>query len=374
VLESYRALATAETGFDDERVLTMATWLPVPNDPSAGQYADPKRRVDFFDHVLDELTSQGDVAEAAATSLLPLGGTFSVPISRAGPPGAPSHTPTLAEYRLVTESYFQVMGIEVLAGRAFRRTDEPGAAQVAVVSRTFAARRLRGEDPIGQRVCIGPTTAKCMDVVGVVADVPHSRLGEPPSEAVYANLRQNGQSAVAMAFVLKTIAPAGAHMTEAVGALHRVDPGIPAFSVRPMADILKNARAKERVLSLLFGVISVVTGLLAAVGIYGVVSSAVERRHLEIGIRLSLGGARAGVLGLLVREGLWSGMRGVRLGMFAALGFGRLMVTFLPEVEAVDSGILVGAVVLGTSIVAAACVVPALRATGINPAEAVRAD
>jgi ABC-type antimicrobial peptide transport system permease subunit len=213
-----------------------------------------------------------------------------------------------------------------------------------------------------------------MEIVGVVADVPHERLGEPPGEAVYASMAQNGQSQVAMTFVLKTVDRPAAHITEAEGALHRVDPAIPAFSVVPMADIVARARGKERLLSVLFGVISVVTGLLAAVGIYGVVSSAITRRQLEIGIRLSLGGARVGILRLLVGEGLWLGLLGVATGLLASLGLGRLMVSFLPEVEAVHPGVLAGAVVLATSIIAAASLVPAVRATAIDPARAVRAD
>jgi len=244
---------------------------------------------------------------------------------------------------------------------------------VAIVDQAFVDRFLPGIDPVGRR--IHPTnTPSWLEIVGVVRNVRQGPLRFPSEPTIYRSFRQNRVIMAAMSFLLKTGDRPAAHAEAAAGVVREVDPDLPTYSVFPMDRVVANARRQERLLMVLFGIFSGLTGILAALGVYGVVGSAVTRRSREIGIRLALGGAKPGILRMLLGEGMRTGILGILFGLVLALGLSRLLSSFLFEVQPGDAGIATGSVALAVLIVTLSSLFPALDATRIDPAQSVKAD
>jgi predicted permease len=374
LFKSYRVVGSVDLGFDPDRVLTLATWLPVPNEAGQGGYEVPERRIGFFDRVLDEMIQISGVEHAGMTSILPFHGTSRLPVGVKGGRDADGAGLPLAESRIVSGGYFRAMGIELLSGRTFRRSDALGGPLVAIVNRAFVERYFAGEDPLGQAIQVRIPQSWWLEVVGVVEDVTHGPMGRPPAETVYTSFRQYGSAMIAMSFVLNTSDRPEAYADAAVAALQRVDPDVPAFDVAPMGQLLSEARRQERLQTVFFALVSLLTGALAALGVYGVVSSSVAQRSGEIGVRLALGGARTGILRMLLSEGMRLGALGASTGLVLAVASTLLLRSFLHGVQPTDLGIMAGAVALTLSLVTLASLVPALDATRIDPAEIIKAD
>jgi putative ABC transport system permease protein len=358
-------LQAVDLGFDPKGVLVGQVL------PPATKYPNGAARIAFYDRLLERVSAIPGVDRAALSSVIPLGGDSDMDVlveGRALPQSNADATTTW--YRVVSADYLQAMGIPLRSGRHIA-AGEP--APVVVVSEAAARRFWPGEDPLGRRVRFSMRPdAPWFTVIGVAGDV---RMRGP---------REGGRTEMYLPYwhfpeagtnvVLKAQA-SPLHLTAALrGAVREIDPDLPVSGIETMEAVAAESIAEPRFLALLTGAFAVLALALAAIGIYGVMSYVVATRTNEIGVRMALGAARSQVFRLVVGEGLALALAGAALGFGAAFALGRSLGALLFETAPADPATYAGtaAVVLGTALLAG--VLPARRATRVDPAVALRAD
>ena len=369
MLKSFMRMRAVNPGFRPENVLTMTVDLP------DSVYRTPDDLKAFHERTLDRLAGLPGVVAAGAVNWMPLAGPlimgdFQMEGGRKLPPGF------LADKPSVSPDYFRVMGIRLLAGRYFGAQDTAAVPGVVIVSRTVARRLWPGEDPVGKRISMEdhPTAADWLTIVGVVADIVQSDLRKQPSATVYQPYVQVPQPFFLshMSFVLRTgFSPQS--MAPAMRAvLREVDKDQPAQSVATMEEVLGATIAEPRFQGRLLAAFSMLALVLAVIGIYGVLAYSVAERTHEIGIRMALGAEKNAVLGMVLRRTLALAAAGIALGTAGALGVTRVLEKFLFEVTPTDPAVfgLVAAVLAGAALMAG--LVPARRATRVDPVIALR--
>jgi len=365
LLRSFSRVVHADPGFRSEGVLTASVPLPQASYPEHDQRAAVARRA------IDNARVMPGVRQAALT--LPLLGGWQSGFSVEGRPEAgPGQLPS-ADITRVSSDYFEVMGVRLIEGRTFADRDATGAPLVCMVDETFAKAHWPGESPIGRRVKFGRHSNAenpWMEVVGVVAHVKNYGVDEDSRAELYLPYLQN--SVGAFTLVVHTDAdPASlaASIRRAVGA---ADAGLPVYSVRTLDDIVYDRTAQRRLAVLLISIFAGVALLLAAVGIYGVMSYAVAQRTREIGIRMALGAERDHILRMVLRHGTALAVAGVGIGLVAAFGLARLITSLLFQTSAADPPTfsIVPAVLIAVALLA--CYLPARRATRVDPLVALR--
>jgi putative ABC transport system permease protein len=284
-------------------------------------------------------------------------------------------------WQIVGEHYLPTMGIRVLSGRGFRPGDDERGQPVALVNQAFAKKFYPGEDPVGKQLrATGNKSAPLSTIVGVVADVRQRGLETPAGTELYLPLRQmplvtKGATRL-MNVVLRTSTDPTALAGMVRGEVASLDPSLPVFNLQTMDNVLAGALARPRFLALMLGVFSGLALLLAALGIYGVMSYAVARRTHELGIRLALGAGIGSVVRLVVGQGLALAAVGVGLGVVGAvvcnLALRRVLANLLYEVGAFDLPTFAAVAVLAVLIALLACYLPARRATRVDPVIALR--
>ena len=363
LINSFWRLQQVDRGFDARNVVTLNLTL--------SRYSNTQQQVAFLKEVLERVAHVPGVRSVGVTSTLPLrGGPATTFVIEDRPPVALGDEPS-ADIRVIDSNYFQTMGIPVRAGRAFARADWINAPKVMVINETMARRFWPGEDPIGKRVTMrdwGPPLTG--EVVGVAGDVKADGLDSESRPMIYWPYPQF--PVIFNNIVVRTeadpIGLAGAIKSQ----IWSVDPAQSVASVATMDQVLSSSVAPRRFNMLLLGIFAAVALVLAAVGIYGVISYTVSQRTHEIGIRLALGARGADVLKLVVGQGMVLVLGGVGLGLAAAAGLTRLMSTLLFGVSATDAPTFVVVAVLLSGVALAACVVPARRATRVDPMVALR--
>ncbi|HET6900207.1 MAG TPA: ABC transporter permease [Vicinamibacteria bacterium] len=361
MMRTLRALQTVDVGFDGRSVLTMTVSLPVTRYQTAAQ------RTAFFDGALERIRALPGVTAAGAIDDLPLSGGSVQPIVVQGRPELlPRDQPTV-QVRAMTPGYLEAMGIPVLRGRDVAASD----VDVMLVSRS-AARLLWGDaDPIGQRVTL-PLVSRTQtrEIIGIVADVKQGSVSEAALPSVYNYTRERNQPGLAL--VIRTSVPASAMAPAATGVIRALDPEQPVANVRTMTEVRDEQLTSQRLTALLFGFFAAVALTLATVGIYSVLAYIVRGRSREIGIRSALGAQTGDVLRLVVREGMTPALIGIGTGMVAArvaaLGLDRLVF----GVSASDPLTLAGVAITLGLVALLASLVPAYRATRLDPATVLR--
>jgi putative ABC transport system permease protein len=373
LIRSFWNLMRVDAGFDRTNLTTFNVVLP------AQQYADSMRRVAFFDNLSAKLAAIPGVTAAAEMSGLPP--TRQVNANDTDFEGI-ERTPTspaqnVDYYQQVTPNYVATMGIPVLAGRAFTSTDVQGAPAVVMVNQTLAKLFYPNTNPIGRR--IRPAGAQTwFTIVGVLKDVKQGGVDAKTGTELYFSYPQLpayfGQAPRNMNVVLRstlatpTLAPA---IRAAVASL---DPALPVVKLRSMDDVFSDAVSRPRFLAQLLGIFASVALALAALGTYGVLAYSVAERRREIGIRMALGADQRGVLGMVLSQGMTLAVGGLVLGMLGAIGLTRLASTLLFGVSPADP-LTFGSVAAFILLVAlAACIIPARRATRVDPLVALRQD
>jgi predicted permease len=370
LLRSLQRLFAVAPGFDTSHLLTMQVQT------YGRRYDDDSLCNRFFAQALEAVRQVPGVTTASFTTQLPLSGDdasleiYGVQLER-----RPNTPETIDAYRYAVEpGYFETMGIPLRRGRLFDSGDIAGApVRPVLISESFARRAFPGQDPIGQRLRIGGRVDRPWDViVGVVGDVKQVSLAAPQLEAVYVTAAQwlwaDGTRwlTVRARGDVATLAPA-IRM-----AIWSVDKDQPIVRVAMMDTLLAATAAERRFALTLFEAFGIVALLLAAIGIYGVLSGSVSERTREIGVRLALGAQRRDVLALILRQGAPLTLSGVGLGLLAAWAVTRALTKLLYAVSATDPWIF-GAVTLLFSLVALiACYLPARRATRVDPMAALR--
>jgi putative ABC transport system permease protein len=372
-----RRLTLIDPGFKPEGAVTLQFTIP------PGKYPDHVRQVDYIGRVLAEVRRVQGTRAAGATYYLPLGdGDVNGDFTVAGDPPAEAGHERYAGYRMVSGDYFGAMGIGLRRGRLLREDDRAGTPHVAVVSEALARQAFPDGNPIGRRITFGDGVEDVdwMEVVGVVADVRHAGLTMDPGPEIYVPFAQISPrlwavfAALQVSVVIRTDTDLASLGVALKSTIHAVDPDQPVSGPHRAGELVAAAVAQQRfgmVLLLAFGGLALV---LAAVGVYGVMAYAVSRRTRELGIRLALGARPGEVRALVLGQGLLLAGAGIALGLVCALLLGRLLVGLLYGVRPADPAVLAAVTALLAVASALASLVPAIRATRVNPVDALRSD
>ena len=360
-VRSFIQVQRVTSGFDPEGVLTVGIA------PASTRYTAAAQRAEFWERVVKTVGQVPGVQRAAAISRLPLlhgNSTRGLAIK-----GAPPDLQATANYRTASPDYFGVMGIPLLRGRPFEDGDREGRPMVAIVSSSMAQRYWPGRDATGQQFQInvpGPEYT----IVGVVGDVRSASLELAPEPTFYVPYRQDAFPS--MTIVLKTSASAAALTNAIRAAIWEVDKDQPVGAVLTMDEQLSRSLQRRRYSVTLLSIFGAVAALLAAVGLYGVLAFIVAQRRREIGVRIALGATGRDVIRDVLGQGLRLAGLGVSIGLALALAMTRLMSALLFGTSPTDIVTFAGASTLLTGIAVTASLVPALRASRVDPLVALR--
>jgi predicted permease len=377
MLESLGNLRTVDKGFRAEGVLTGRVGL------AQQRYPSQERWRAFFEELLPRVATLPGVRTAAVSLLLPLSDrSWELGIL----PDNVAYDRTRSEsvlYNIVSPEYFQAMGVPLLRGRGFTPEDQDGTPLVAVIDETMARKFWPGEDPVGRRVTFETANNSnrpddppvWRTVVGVVKNVRHYELANPSRIQVYVPLAQtHNRWGMGMNVILRTDVPPATLVEPLRREVARLDRDVPVTAARPLADYVAGDLSGSRVLSILLGTFGGVALLLAAVGIFGLVSYSVAQRSREIGIRMALGAGAPSVLGWAGRLGLGLAGLGVGIGLVAAAGVTRLLRSLLYGVGALEPGLYAALALLLIGVALLATYLPARRAMRIDPASVLKQE
>ena len=360
MIQSLLALRYGDSGFNPDNVLTMKMRLV------DARYPSPAQRSSFFAAALQRIRALPGVEAAGTIDDLPLTAGSSQTLALEGYP--PQRQPVAVQVRQITPGYMRAMGISVLRGRDIVESD----AEALLVSADAAKLYWGADDPIGRRATL-PAVSKTIlrQVVGIVGDVKQRNLIEPATPTVYFYTREQYGKAV---FVIRTSVPPATLAPPAVAAIRAIDPEQPVAGIRTMVEVLDERLSSQRFGALLLGGFAGVALLLAAIGIYSVLSYIVRGRSREIGIRTALGARTADVLRMVIVEGMSPTLVGIGVGTVLALATARILKTLVFGVSASDP-LTLAAVGTALAVVAlTASLVPAYRALRLDPLKALRAE
>ena len=368
LMKSLVTMLRVDPGFDTRGLLTMRVALP------PARYSDDGKAVRFYDEMLRRVSTVPGVRGVALTSNLPLAGDGGTGTPQIVGRSTPASELTEAHLRTVSANYFEVLGVPLIKGRPFAERDDSAAPNVLLVNKTFAERVFPGEDPVGRRATFKFTGEMQFEIVGVVGDEKVTSLDARTTPVVYFHSRQDSYFDSA-ALVLRTDAADPMALAPAVrNEVRALDPEVPVYAVQTLEQMVAGSRSAfmRSYPAYLTGVFACVALLLALVGIYGVVSYAVTQRTHEIAVRVALGARRGDVLRLVLGHGLLLALGGIALGALGALALTRLIAGLLFGVSAADPLVygLVALLLAGVALLA--CLVPARRATKVDPMVALR--
>jgi putative ABC transport system permease protein len=370
-IRSLANLHGVSPGFDPAQVLTFSVTMP------EASYPEPDQVGRFVEQLRTDLTSQPGVVASAGVFGLPLTDEFgaSSSFNRIGKESDPDNEPICA-MRVATPDYFRAMTISLMSGRDFSARDTADAPAVAIINESAARKYWPGENPIGQslRLHVGLTSVKQTprEIVGVVANVRYAGLDAEPQAEVYIPHAQHPVDALVIA--VRTAGNPRNAIDDARAVLRRLDPNLPMASIATMDEIVAESVAARRFSLMLLVGFAGVALLLAALGIYGVLSYTVGQRTREIGVRMAMGAPRSHVLRLVVGEGMMLVIAGLAVGLGGTLAVTGIVRGLLYEVQPSDPPTLalVGAALLIVAL--AASYLPARRAASVNPVAALRAE
>ncbi|HEX9424745.1 MAG TPA: ABC transporter permease [Pyrinomonadaceae bacterium] len=391
MVRSFIKLRQVDVGFTEHNVITLRVPLPeakYPTPKTADDPRDPTGLV-FYEQLLQRVRTLPGVKSATAATVLPLGagqgwGKF---LSVEGQAADSIDKVPLVRFALVSSDYFRTFGIALRQGRPFATEDQSNSQPVAIINETLTRRFFPNKNPIGKTLWMGPPENLLPPealtlvnrfprrlIVGVVSDVKGGSLNQPTPSLVYAPLtqhRREGWSNNLMLAVQTSTRPdtLASAIREQVGAL---DPDQPVASIRTMDELLERTLSGAKFTLLLFTLFAALALVLAAIGIYGVMATAVTQRTHEIGLRMALGAQRRDVLRLVIGEGMIQVFIGIAAGLASAMALTRLMSSLLFGVSATDPVTLALITLLLASVALLACYLPARRATKVDPLVALR--
>ena len=369
LISSFAKLSRQATGFNAERVWAGAIGLP------PAQYPDPESRERFAQRILEELKSSPGVESVSASDSLPLtGNNSSGPYARIEGNPPPASQRPLGLTRSISHGYFRTMGIPMLAGRDFDERDAFGKPNVVILSRSTARKLFGDEDPIGRQLLMSSqnTLETPTEIIGVVGDVRSQQLAQQTEIEFY---RPWGQRPFAFVTVaVRTATKPEATLGIVRAALNRVDKSLPIIQPNTMEAIIADSLGQQRLTMSLLGGFAAIALILAVVGIYGAVAYTVEQRTGEIGVRMALGAQTTDVLRMVIRQGMTPVVIGLAIGLAATFAVGRLLATQLYQISP-HNPLLLSLTAFTLAVVAMlACLIPARRASLVNPIEALRTE
>ena len=372
LLRSVARLAAEDPGFRPDGIVTAGVQL------TGSAYAEWPQVERFYSTLADSVRRQPGVTAAGTATFLPLAPGWRIPfLVRGAPPPARGEEP-MAQYHSISDGYLEALGVPLVAGRMFDAHDTADSAGVVLINETLARRYFPGVDPVGRTIAslttnIGPLGASLMKsrdhlVIGVVGDV---RNGGPQSAVEPALYHTTRQFPFRHTFVVARgdTVRAGVAIREA---LKRAAPDLPPIELRTMTSVVGESIVRPRFLMFVMGVFAAAALALAALGIYGLLSYAVVERRQELSIRLALGARPAGVVWMILRQGLTLAAAGCAAGLFCAWAVARTLSGMVYGVAPGDPATLSGVAVAALAIALAACVLPAWRASRVNVLDGLR--
>jgi putative ABC transport system permease protein len=364
LVRSFTALLAVDPGFRSEGLLTLQITLPA-------RIATADARRAFYRDLFAALESLPGVERVGGTTRLPLGSTnLTTRVAVEGRRNTPDEMPEVS-FRRALHDYFPAMGVPVLRGRSLGPDDGPNAPPVVVINQALARRLFGNDEPVGKHVKLGSDPATPWSTVaGVVGNIHHSALDEPPAPEIY--LSSLTTPPVAPFIVLRTTTDPAALAETVRAALRTLDKDLAAYDLRTMTQIRSAAMSERRFIVMLAAIFGLIAVTLAAVGVYGVMALVVTERTREMGVRLALGAAPGQVLLLIVRQGVAVAGAGIAIGVAASIALTPLMANQLFGVAPTDTATMAAAPALLLAVAVMACVVPARRAMRVDPVSALR--
>jgi putative ABC transport system permease protein len=369
MIKSFVRLQQVNPGFNPEGVLTVQI------SPPQTRYGEKNKRVSFNRELLERLRSLPGVQSASTSDSVPPENVGDVDVFEvAGQPVPPDQNRPLAERLLLSPDHFRTMGIPLLSGRDFSLADDTDAPPVAIVNRAMAQRYFPEGEAVGGRIHFGDFGPEVpwITIVGVVGDVKNNGLSAEDAMTIYAPYEQNLWSFGPVTLFLRTSSKPEALTAGVRDVVQALDKDLPLANIKTGDQLLYDAVGQPRFHTFLIALFAAVAMLLAAVGIYGVISYSVAQRTHEIGIRLAVGARPQDVLLLVIRQGMIMTSIGTGIGLLAAFGLTRLMTSLLFRVSATDPLTFAGVATLLVAVALLACWIPARRATKVDPMVALR--
>ena len=368
LINSFWRLLRTDAGFDPKNVLALD--IPLTRD----KYTTPEQRSAAFEELIARTKTLPGVRDASVVSNVPLT-DFDIELSFQieGRPPYKLGEENVSDYTIVGNDYFRTMNIALLRGRVFTNQDTASSPRTLVVSEAFVRRYFPNEDPVGRRIVFDGPTQVPREIVGVVGDVRRNGLDVDVQPEMYVSHMQKPERRLNL--VIRSEVEDASQLTQAVRAeIKAFDPNQIIWRAQTLEDLLSTSVAPRRFNMMLLGVFAGVALVLAAVGLYGVMSYSVSWRTHEIGIRMALGAERADVMRLVVRQGMTMTVIGLALGLIGAYFLSRLIVGLLYGVSATDPLTFAGVSIVLLAVALLACLIPARRATRVNPLVALRTE
>jgi predicted permease len=367
LLRSFSKLTEVSPGFQVEHIVKAEVALP------RAQYSTPQNWFSFSENLLSRLQSQPGMQDTALAIPLPLAdGTVNIGFDIENRPAATAAAARTADYVAVTPGYFHVMKIPLVAGRTFEARDNMSGPSVAVVTQSFVRAYFPNDDPIGKRIVFGfpPAPGVPREIIGIVGDVHDVSLGNKPGPMMYAAYAQSPFAGACIA-VQSTLAPSTviASIRDTVASL---DKDLPVTDIATMTEVVHDSMAQPRFRTTLIALFAAIALILAAIGIFGVISYSVECRTNEIGIRVALGASAATILKMVLRETMVLAAIGFAVGLPIAFASSHVLGHLLFGISPTDPATLIVVSLTLAAVAAAAGYLPARRATRVDPLTALR--
>ena len=372
LIRSFARLQSVNPGFRPEHVLTMQIALP------ESRYSDFRVGL-FYKQLLERLQTLPGVQFAAVARKVPLsaGDDASLNFTIENRPVQSSADQPRAQYRAVTADYFDALGIPLIRGRHFDRTDGENTPGVVLINETLARTFFAGDDALGKRIKAGLDGSVWCTIVGIVHDVKHAGLDAPNKPETYYHYLQVPMPWMSfvegtMTAVLRTSAEPASPAAAARGEVRKMDSSLAVFNVHTMDSLVDSSLAQPRFRTTLLSAFAGVALILAAIGLYGVIAYSVARRTNELGVRMALGAQRTDVLKLVMGQAAWLAFTGIEIGLVLAFAVMRVISKLLFGVNATDPLTFIATALLILVVALAASLIPALRAIKVDPMVALR--
>jgi putative ABC transport system permease protein len=371
LIRSYRALTDTKLGFDEKGLLAVSVSLP------GADYRDRERRRVYWENAYQRLSALPGVEAVGSANGIPFSGwNVQSQMTIEGRPAQTKSDELIVHYQNVSPDYFKAIGAPIVRGRSLTSADRDSAVYVGVINEVLVRREFAGQDPIGKRIRWGDdpnSTWPWITIVGVVRDFRHFRLPEPMLPAVF--LSQLAQPSTSQTIVLRTKLDDPRTLEPAVrAALRDLNKDAPAYQVQTFEQVVSTSLWRQRLQGQVLGIFAVMAMLLAAIGIYGVISYAVAQRTREMGVRMALGAKRTQVAMLVLRQGARLALVGVAIGITGALLLRGTVSQLLYGIAPTDPLTFIGVPLSLATVAVLASLLPAQRATRVDPVVAMKAD
>ena len=364
LLRSFVRLLQVDPGFSKERVLALQVFLP-------RNFNEREKMIAFFDQSLEKIKGVPGIEAAAVVATPPfINLDQDAPFNIAGRPAPPQGSEPTAFYAPVSSDYLNALSIPLKKGRFFTSFDTAESPPVVVINETMARRYFPNEDPVGQRLIVMFGNTRTREIVGVIGDVLHNGLHAEPRAEMFVPHQQSASAH--MTFLVRTTTEPGSQLAAVKRAIREVNPNQTFARTATMEELVADSLKERRFNLFLLGLFAAIALLLATIGIYGSISYSTRQRTNEIGVRIALGAQSRDVLRLIVGQGIWLALIGVAIGLGVALLLTRAIRSFLFGVSPADplTFLAISVLLLLTALIAS--LIPARRATKVDPLVALR--